>query len=457
MPIMNRRRFLAAAAASAAGPAFGATPAPGQPDFIVIGAGAAGIAAARRIAGAGRRALVLEASDRIGGRCFTDTRTFGVPFDRGAHWIHIPDINPLAKLTPGTGLQINSTPPGLKVRIGRRSAREGETEDYLAALVRASRAIGDAARKADIPCSRALPTKELQDWRSSVEFVLGPYARGRDLSEVSAVDFARSADRDSEAFCRQGLGTLVVKLAEGLTVQLSTPVRGIEAWGRGVEVVTSRGRLTARGAIFTVSSAVLAANKIRFEPDLPKRYIDAVNALKLGSFDHIALELPGNPLGLQSDDLVFEKAESERTGALLANVAGSTLCVVGVGGKFGRDLAAQGEAAMVAFAQDWLTGLYGADIKKAVRRTSTTRWSDEPWVMGAMSSASPGGQGARRVLMEPFRERIWFAGEAVHETLPGTVGGAWESGERAAEAAMRKFGMVVEPRPEPRRAPSRRR
>lgn len=101
---------------------------------------------------------------------------------------------------------------------------------------------------------------------------------------------------------------------------------------------------------------------------------------------------------------------------------------------------------MTAFALDWLAGLYGGDVRKAVKRTSATRWNDEPWVLGASSVAAPGGQPARRILMEPVRERLWFAGEAVHETLWGTVGGAWESGERAAEAALRRLGFLSEPR-----------
>src|SRR5262245_53405429 len=94
----SRRSFLAGSVAVAAAPALGAVPASGSVDVVIVGAGAAGIAAARRVAAAGRRFALIEASDRMGGRCVTDTRTFGVPFDRGAHWIHMPDINPVAKL-----------------------------------------------------------------------------------------------------------------------------------------------------------------------------------------------------------------------------------------------------------------------------------------------------------------------------------------------------------------------
>jgi monoamine oxidase len=454
MPIMSRRAFLAASAAAAASPSLGATGSLGDVDIAIVGAGAAGIAAARRIANAKRRCVLIEAADRIGGRCATDTHTFGVPADRGAHWIHMPDINPVTRLAPQVGCEIYPAPPGQKMRVGRRNAREGEMEDFLAALVRTNRAIGEAARgKIDVACAQALP-KDLGEWRPSIEFVLGPYGCAKDLRDVSAVDFAHSAERDIDSFCRQGFGTLIAKLGESLPIQLAAPVTQIDLGHTGVGLETSRGRLTARGVIVTVSTGVLAAGRIKFVPDLPKRQLDAVNSLGLGSYDRVVLELPNNPLGLERDDLVFEKAEGTRTAAMLANVGGSPLAMVDVAGKFGRDLAGQGDAAMTAFALDWLAGLYGADLRKSVGRSLVTQWNKEPWVLGAFSSAAPGGEPARRTLMEPVRDRLWFAGEAVHETLWGTVGGAWESGERAADAALRRLGFVVEqsePRARPRR------
>jgi monoamine oxidase len=437
---LNRRNFIAGSAAIASAPALGAVSASGETDVAIVGAGAAGIAAARKVAAAGRRFALIEASDRVGGRCVTDTRTFGVPFDRGAHWIHMPDINPLAKLSSRTGLDIYPAPPGQKLRVGKRNAREGEMEDYLAALVKANRAIQEAARgKVDVSCMQALP-KDLGEWRPAVEFVLGPFGCAKNLDEISAVDFSRSLERDVDAFCRQGFGALLAKLGADLPVQLNVPVTRMQSARNAVEIETTRGRITARAAIVTVSNGVLAADKIKFTPELPPRHRDAIAKLSLGSYDHVALELKGNPLQLQNDDLVFEKAAGARTAALLANVSGTPLAMVEIAGKLGRELSAQGEAAMIDFTTGWLADLYGADVKKAIGRTHATRWNIDPWALGAFSAASVGGQGGRKVLMEPVRERLFFAGEAVHETLWGTVGGAWESGERAADAALRFWG-----------------
>jgi monoamine oxidase len=449
MPRLSRRSFLAASAASAAlaaRPAIGAV-APALPsiDVVIVGAGAAGIAAARRIAAAGRKFVLIEAADHVGGRCITDTRTFNVPYDRGAHWIHMPDLNPVTKLAPHRGIEIYPAPASQKVRIGRRYAREGELEDFLALRARADRAIADAARKGDVACAQALPN-DLGDWRPAVEFVLGPFGCGKDLTQVSAVDFAKSAERDTDAFCRQGLGTLVAALADGIPVELSTPAIAIDT-RRNVTVETPKGTIAARAAIVTVSTNVLMSGSIKFTPELASRQNDAFGKLALGSYDHIALELADNPLGLESDDLAFEKSAGSRTAAILANISGTSLCVVEVAGAFGRDLTAQGEAAMVDFAADWLAGLYGAEVKKAIKRSHATRWNKEPLALGAFSAAAPGAQGARRILMEPAQNAVWFAGEAVHETLWGTVGGAWESGERAADAVLRRLGGLKEPAP----------
>jgi monoamine oxidase len=385
----------------------------------------------------------------MGGRCFTETATFGVPYDRGAGWLQSRDINPVVQLAAKAGMQVYPAHAGQRLRVGRRNAREGELEDFLAALIRTQRAISDAARGAkDVTCAQALPVKELSDLRPTIDFVLGPFRSARNLDELSAQDFAKATEREVDAYCRQGVGALVAKLAGDLPVRLGAAVTRVNTHGAGTAVETNNGWVRGRAVIITVSTGVLAAGKIRFDPALPKRTTDALGKLPMGSFDHVALEVTGNALGLEPDEFLFERATGPRTAALRANIGGSDLCTVELAGKFGRTLAAQGEPAMIAFAQDWLAELFGSDIRKAIRRTHATNWAKEPWVMGAFASASPGGQSSRRVLTEPVRGRLFFAGEATHETAWGTVGGAWESGERAADAVLKSFGGVRSaPRP----------
>jgi monoamine oxidase len=443
---ITRRQFLSASAALAAVPVLGrpawGAPLPREADIVVIGAGAAGVAAARRITAAGRKVIVVEAAGQVGGRCITDSSTFDMPFDRGARWIHNPETNPMIKLGRAAGLEIMPAPSGQKIRIGRRNARASETEDFLAALVKANRALDEASRRFDVSCASVMP-KELGDWAGTAEFVLGASFAGKDLKDISVVDKIRAQDRNSAIACRQGLGTLITKLSEQVPVSLSTPANRIEWTARDAGVQTPAGRIAARAVIVTVSSNVLASGSIKFAPDIPKRTLDAAAKLGLGSYDHIALQMPGNPLGLARDDILIEQSTSSRTALLYANMGSSSLCSIDVGGSFGRDLSAQGEAAMIAFAIEWLTKLFGCDLAKAVTKSSATRWNASPYAQGAMSVAPPGGQLLRKVLNEPVGP-IYFAGEATHETLWGTVDGAWESGERAAEAALRRIGGLRE-------------
>jgi monoamine oxidase len=457
---LNRRSFLAGSTALLAAPALRFGHAASDVDVAIVGAGAAGIAAARRLIAGKASVALFEAGKRIGGRCVTESALFGVPFDMGAHWLFEPSSNPLVSLAPATGLKIYPAPRGLGMRVGPREARAGELETFLSQLVHAGRALAEAARsKTDVPAARALPP-DLGSWRSTVAFALGPYVCGKPLDKVSARDLARGGGRDIAAFCREGYGALLARLAAGLPVRLSDPVTLVNWHRYGADVYTAIGRLRARAVIVTVSTNALADGKLEFKPALSRRYLQAANDLSLGSYDHIGLMMPDNPLGLRQDDLVFEQVSGPRTAALLANISGTALHTVTVAGGFGRELAQQGEAAMVEFAREWLGMQFGANVKDKIAGSYATRWNMEPYVLGAMSAATPGNADARRALRARLGGRVWFAGEATHETKWGTVAGAWEEGERAALAALDQLDLLEKPKPERparRKRPSQRR
>ena len=139
-----------------------------------------------------------------------------------------------------------------------------------------------------------------------------------------------------------------------------------------------------------MSTNVLAAGKIKFAPELPKRTLDAASKLSLGSYDHIALAAAGQSARPRARRHRHRAEQfNRRRRCCYANIGGSSLCSIDVGGTFGRDLSAQGEAAMVAFAIEWLTKLFGSDVAAAVKQSSVTRWNAAPFALGAMSAASP--------------------------------------------------------------------
>ncbi len=198
-------------------------------DVAIVGAGAAGIAAARNIAAAGRRYVLIEATDHIGGRCITDTTTFGVPYDRGAHWLYLPDLNPLTKLTPNRGDHLSGA-----------AQPEGAHRPPLCARRRARRFfVGAGARHARHQRTRPQDRCAVRtgDARRSRRLEADGRIRARPVSvrQGSAAGFRvrfRQSRRAQDRGLRQtGPRRVLASLAQGLNVQLSTPANTIDTRG----------------------------------------------------------------------------------------------------------------------------------------------------------------------------------------------------------------------------------
>jgi monoamine oxidase len=445
---LSRRQFMTGAAALAAAPALGQVPSSGEVDIAVIGAGAAGIAAARRIAAAGRSYALLEAMGRVGGRVSTETGIFGVAHDRGAYRLNAPVRNPLAAIARNERFRLYEPSAVRRLYVGEREARDSEYDNLTAAVRRAHRAIvaaGEAGH--DIAAVRSLP--DLGDWQATVAFVLGPLNTSKDLDEVSTVDFARAEDRADDLVCREGLGRLLAAASKPLTVELNMPVERIDSRRRGhIALESPRGSLRAGAVIVTASTDVLLSGRIEFDQPMPRRTADALARLSLGTYDRLVLELSGNPLKFGDNERMIFKTSDRRATALVGRVGGTDLAYAEFPGRFGRELSDAGEAAMAAFVGEIIADHFGTEAKNRIGRTEAVRWSKEPWIMGGISAAAPGTALSRGVLAEPVHDRIFLAGEAAHGTLWGTVAGAWLSGERAADAAIRLLKRAAE-RPEP--------
>jgi monoamine oxidase len=452
----SRRTFLGGAAAMAASPAFAQLPVQmpvsGDVDVAIVGAGAAGIAAARRVASAGRSYVLLEAHSRIGGRVWSAAGSLGVVHDRGAHRMSASGRNPLVSIGRLSGLKFTQPAPFRRLYVGQREARDGEYDNFTAALHRASRAITAAGEAGlDLAAARTLP--DLGDWQRTVAFVLGPFTTTKDLEEVSTVDFARAESRLDEVVCAGGMGRLLLAAADSLRIERGAPVTRIDSRGRGsVTVETDRGSVRADSVVVTASTSVLNTGVIKFEQPLPKRALDALAGLTLGTHDRLVFELKGNPFGFADDQRVIFKTGDGRTIALIGRVGGSDLAFAEFSGRFGREISEAGDRAMADFVGEVLISHFGAESKKSMGRSEAVRWSREPWVLGGSSVAAPGSGANRRVLAEPIHDRIFLAGEALHENWWGTVAGAWISGERAADAALRQIGRATAgQRPVPQR------
>jgi hypothetical protein len=396
----SRRSFLGGVAAIAAAPAFAQSPVQlpvsGDVDVAIIGAGAAGIAAARRVASAGRTYAVLEARSRIGGRIWSEAGTLGVVHDRGAHRISASGRNPLVSLGRLAGLKLMQPAPFRRLYVGTREARDHEYDSFTAALHRASRAITAAGEAGlDLAAARTLP--DLGDWQRTVAFVLGPLETSKDLEEVSTVDFARAEDQPDELVCAGSMGRLIAAAAQSVRVELAAPVTRVDSRGRGsITVETSRGSVRAESVILTASTGALNAELIRFEQPLPKRTVDALAGLSLGTHDRLIFQLPGNPFDFAADQRAVFKTNDGRTIALVGQVGGTSLAYAEFSGRFGREIADAGVAAMADFVGAVLVSHFGAESKKQMGRFDVSLRVFRP------AAALMGEYHVLRALLEPL-------------------------------------------------------
>jgi monoamine oxidase len=454
---LNRRKFIGSVTSAVVCPAvFAKAATRADFDVIIIGAGAAGISAGRRLARSGKSFAVIEASDRLGGRCYTESKSFGRPFDHGAACVHETENFQVTRLAADVNFQTSLIRPSERFDIGFvsdtqggvkfRLAHEPELEQFYAYLNQSKSSIMEAGQnKTEVSGAAALP-KKLGSWRPTMEFMLGPYLFGGELNDLSAKEVAGSEEpfhvesglTEKSVRVEGGIGALIGRLAVGLPIKFFSPVNRIK-WDTDVVEIEGPGtRLTARAVIVTASTAVLAKRKIEFKPALPSHYADAISTLKLGSFEKVAFDL--RLLEFERDALLFEKAESSRTAAAHLNIFGSSISVVHLGGAIAAELSRHGEEAMKEFAIEWLVSHFGSQIKRQTKRMCATRWTADPWSLGAASLPSAGSGNARDVLSQPIGNKVWFAGEAVHKSMWGTVAGAWENGERAAETALQRSG-----------------
>jgi monoamine oxidase len=399
-------------------------------DVVIVGAGCAGLAAAKHLQAAGLSFRVVEAMDRIGGRAWTTSTDFGIPFDIGCAWLHAADRNPFFPEARAAGWTLQHHEMGLDhLWFGKRRATaaelaaESRAEAELAASIAAYKGADDRLSGLIDGC-HAL--------RVAATFA-GPMDFGADDDEISVSDFRTAADLDPNYFTREGFGALIHRWGADVPVTLGCPVKRIRWDGPGVKVETARGRIRARAVIVTVSTGVLAFEDIAFTPDLPLGHQEAIFDLPMGLLTKVPLKIEGTRLGLQPfDDLLIERPARHDL-YFLAFPFDLDLMIGFVGGDFAWEMEAAGRAAAVDFVTDRLVDCFGSAARKAVTHGTMTNWSAERHVRGGYAAARPGRAHAREVLKDPVGDRIWFAGEALADGLKQTAGGARLSGAAVAD------------------------
>jgi monoamine oxidase len=397
-------------------------------DAVVVGAGAAGLVAARELARAGLAVRVLEARRRVGGRAWTDPEAFGAPIDRGCAWLHSAERNPWTEYARQHGFTVIERSPDWQQWIdGKRVSAELRTR-LDADWDRAVGAIAAAARAGrDVPASSVLPLD--LEFRPLFDAIMSRMM-GVDTHHLSTADFAASEDSDVNWAVKEGLGAVVASTARGLDVVLDCPVDAIDWSGAPVRVATAQGMLECRAVVVTVPTTLLARGEPRFIPTLPAEYEQAFSGLPLGIANKVFLELEPGALPLEGTANFVASAATTRSASFTVRPAGQELMLAYFGGDYARELEAQG--ALEAAAREELVRLFGAEPGRRIRRSTGTAWVADPWARGSYSAARPGFAHCRKVLAQPVAERVFFAGDACTVDTFGAIHGAWASGEEAA-------------------------
>lgn len=399
-------------------------------DLIIIGAGAAGIAAAHAARDAGLNAIVLEAQDRVGGRAFTDFESFSQPFDHGCQWLHAASVNPLRPIAERLGFRYRRGEIDFRIHDGHWWLNDSIAAEYAAmytATYERIHAAGEAGE--DVSCESCIDPASR--WAQLFRQSFAPYISAEPRN-ASTLNLARYRDTGENWPVEDGLGALVKALAEevrrAVEIRLSCPVKSIDWGDAAVMVGTLDGMLFAKAVLVTVSTAVLAGERLKFFPLLPDWKHEAIARLPLGFAEKVAFEFAGDPfVGLESHFAMMDWPEAPM-GSFHIHPFDRPMATLYLGGVQCRDLALAGEAVMLDYGRETLAKLFGAEILKDVRRAKATSWTTNACIGGAYSVLVPGGGEAREALAQPIEDKLFFAGEATSPDAFQTAHGAWQSG-----------------------------
>ncbi len=405
-----------------------------QVDAIVVGAGAAGLSAARILQRSGLTFRILEAKNRVGGRAFTDRESFAVPFDHGCTWLSSGAYNPLLKLATEQGFRMEARFfPVAKTKTFRdgRWATEEEEIEKNEFIAQCEQALEGAAKSGlDVAWTDLIDTKSA--WMPYFN-LRNERHQGTATSACSTLDVARSQGVGESLFVFDGYGSLIEKLGEGLPIELEAEVDRIDWSGDGVAIRSSKGEFRSRSAIVTVSTGVLASDQIEFKPALPAAWRAAIESLPMGRFVKVAIEFDRDIYGVFRDDIFIYFEEPSTFIDIVTGMNNRRMTVAYICGALANEIEEMGDEGARDFILDRLEKVFGSGIREHVVGSLCTRWGTDPHVRGSYSSALPGRSDARAELASTLGGRIIFAGEATSQAHYGFAHGAYLEGKAAAE------------------------
>jgi monoamine oxidase len=411
-------------------------------DLAIVGAGIAGLAAARQAIRHGLDVVVLEATDRIGGRIQTITCDDGLVWDAGAHWLLQPAINPLVREAERLGVAFRR-----QWRAHDRYWLDGKwlTDSEADGVWHLVDEAEDLARDVSAAGQDAA-FGELLDAETAVlpmvETVL-TNQYGDDPELISAVDRSRYGVFEGDWPVTDGFGRFVAELFADSAVQLNSPVSLID-WGKDpVRLDVGEVAIEARRVLVTASIGVLQSGQLQFAPALPDATRDAIARMEMASQNKVAFRIDPGTLSAEPDSLAYTRLD--RCSVVFHLLPGGQPLVVGyLSGDLSRSLEADSRDALVETVLGQFEAVFGAEVAGSAQDAEATTWGRHPHVLGAWAYPIPGAVEARADLNAPVDGRLFFAGEATSRSAAGTVHGAYQSGIEAADQVAESLGLTVE-------------
>jgi monoamine oxidase len=415
--------------------------------IIVIGAGLAGLAAARELQNQGYQVLVLEGRDRIGGRLWTSTKWPDIPLDLGASWIHGLAGNPLTELAKQANAKVIATSYESN-RIYDVSGNELEEakERRLDKLREQLQKTIDVAQDADKDISLRQVIDRLQariradeEGKQMLNFIASStleqeYAGSVEKMSAQWFDSAEEFGGEDGLFA-EGYHQIVKLLANGLTVKTGQVVQRVDWDGDEVLVSTKTEKFSAPQVVVTLPLGVLKAGRVEFSPPLPKGIGQAIEKLDMGVLNKCYLRFPKV---FWPDDVDWLECITAQHGewvewvSFVRAVNAPVLLGFNAADR-GREIETWTDQQIVASAMATLRHLFGSGIPEPIDY-QITRWASDPFALGAYSYNPAGADPKlRRQLAKPVADKLYFAGEATDHEYFGTAHGAYLSGLRAAE------------------------
>ncbi len=425
---LSRRSFLAASALALSAPFVATAQTPTDYDTIIIGAGAAGLAAARKLDQERRSFVVLEARDRIGGRAYTESQSLGLPYDQGGHWLHNAHQNPFMAIAQDLGRSLTPSPlSDARFFDNRQPEPNGRVELEKASSRLVRRLVWNSLWLPDFAPTRL----SLEDRWHRAAADLAAFTLAVDVNDMS-VDDLMTLDGGEDYVVAGGYGQLVVDYARGVPVRLNHVVEKIK-WGEHgrVEVNGEFGTITARKCIITVPTSVLASDAIEFEPELPATKRQSFDDLRGGHFFKVGMRVSRVQSDLAEYSFDIGQARAGQGLAFHFDQLDPIVTMIS-SGSHARELAALDRTELFGFARSELAYVTDTNVAHSVERFTTYDWSEDAFAQGAYSVCRIGANSARSNYAQPVADRLYFAGEAAGGDMAVTVAGAHNSGIVAA-------------------------